>query len=940
VSIRVKTIFILIATVVGITVSTLGISLFVSQYRFNETVKTTLLFMSRIASGLLTSEIGRLKEEVKFTAEHIRDHIRKYDRSILDDQMGRDSPYLAFSVLTREGVILHAGDPDTRPLSEGRENAYIQRAFGGETVFTTTSYTPGGKLITRILTPIDDQHILVATLPGLYLSDFLSPYKIWETGSVFIIDQEGVVIAANQYHYRVQERHNYIDWGKRDKAFQKMGDVFQRIIQSEQGIDQYPYYGAERYCAYDTVYGTDNWSVAISAPFAESPLTHIRQMLFICAAIIMGLGVITALLAANSISAPYEKMKELRVTAEAASASKTRFLANMSHEMRTPLNAIIGLSELELGSAKLQGESFTNVEKIYTAGMTLLGIINDLLDISKIESGKLLMIPVIYDVPSMINDTVNLNVVRIGSKPVQFRLHVDKSLPSKLKGDELRIKQVFNNLLSNAFKYTDSGFVDWHISSAREGDQIKIVSTIRDTGIGIHKDDQDKLFKDYYQANLKANYYLEGTGLGLSITKNLVKLMNGSIKFESEYRKGSSFTVEFYQDVVNDEVIGEEAAEHLSRFRFSAQRRSRNQRLLRADMSYATVLIVDDVVSNLDVARGMLKPYKIGVECVTSGKEAINRVLDGKVHYDAIFMDHMMPGMDGIQTTRIIREEINNEYAKTVPIIALTANALLGNDALFLENGFQAYLSKPIDIIRLDQVLNQWVRDKKKEKELKSQEPNSESPIKNRQIKKYVIPGVNTTEALERFDDDDEVYFQVLKSFITYNPKQIETLKAGGEEDHEVYRLAAHSLKGSSRNIGAEDLGNQAERLEKAAIHEDWDYINAVNADFITNAEKLVADIHAFLKVVMPNDPEAEKPEKKNPDIETLDKILEACEDYDMVALRQGIDALAEFRYPTFPDLAQWTREQANKSNFSVIQKRMVSLREPPSNQTTNSKEP
>ena len=916
----------MLAIVVVITASTLGISLFVSQYRFMETVKTTLLFMSRIASGLLSAEVGRLKEEVKFTAEHIK----KYDQNALETLMGKDSPYLALSVISRDSVVLHKGDPDTKPFFGSRENAYIQRAFNGETVFTTTSYTPEKVLVARILTPIDNNHILVATLPGLYLSDFLSPYKIWETGSIFVIDNEGVAIAVNQLNYRVQEQHNYIDWGKRNPAYQKMGRIFEAIIETnEEGIEQYSYEGSERYCAYNPISGTDNWSVLISAPFSESPLTHIRQMLFICAAIIMGLGVIAALLAANSISAPFEKMAELRNTAETASASKTRFLANMSHEMRTPLNAIIGLSELELGSAKLQGDSFTNVEKIYTAGMTLLGIINDLLDISKIESGKLLMIPVVYDVPSMINDTVNLNVVRIGSKPVQFRLYVDKDMPSKLKGDELRIKQVFNNLLSNAFKYTDSGFVDWHISSVREGERFKVVSTIRDTGIGIHKDDQEKLFKDYYQANLKANYYLEGTGLGLSITKNLVKLMGGTIKFESEYRKGSSFTVEFYQEPVNEEKIGEEAAEHLSRFRFSAQRRSRNQRLLRADMSYATVLVVDDVVSNLDVARGMLKPYKIGVECVTSGKEAINRILNGKIHYDAIFMDHMMPGMDGIQATRIIREEINNEYAKKVPIIALTANALLGNDALFLENGFQAYLSKPIDIIRLDQILNQWVRDKEREKELQQKIPQTNPEDANNanvQIKKYEIPGVNTAEALARFDDDEEIYFQVLKSFITYNPKQIETLKTAGE-DHEAYRLAAHSMKGSSRNIGAEDLGNQAERLEKAAINDDWDYIEAVNGDFIKAAEKIISDVNSFLKNVMPNDPEASKPEKKNPDPGTLDKILEACENYDINALRQAIDALAEFRYPTFPDLAQWTREQSNKSNFSVIQKRIASIR-------------
>jgi signal transduction histidine kinase/HPt (histidine-containing phosphotransfer) domain-containing protein/FixJ family two-component response regulator len=925
VSIRLKTILTIIGIVVVITASTLGISLSVSQYRFTETVKTTLLFMCRIASGLLSAEIGRLKEQTKFTAEHIK----TYDQEALDAQIAQGSHLLALSVVSREAVILHTGEPDTRPLFDNRENTYNKRAFAGETVFTNTSYTPEGTLILRILTPIDSEHILVATLPGLYLSNFLSPYRIWETGSIFVIDNEGTTIAINQLDYRVQERHNYIDWGKRDPAYREMGEVFKLVLENDLGIEQYPYNGAERHCAYNSINGTDNWSVLISAPFAESPLTHMRQMLFICAAIIMGLGIIAALLTANSISAPYEKMTELRTTAEAASASKTRFLANMSHEMRTPLNAIIGLSELELGSAKLQGESFTNVEKIYTAGMTLLGIINDLLDISKIESGKLLMVPVIYDVPSMINDTINLNVVRIGSKPVQFRLHVDKAMSSKLKGDELRIKQIFNNLLSNAFKYTDSGFVDWHISSVREGDRIKIISTIRDTGIGIHKDEQEKLFKDYYQANLKANYYLEGTGLGLSITKNLVKLMDGSIRFESEYRKGSSFTVEFYQEAVNDDTIGEEAAEHLSRFRFSAQRRSRNQRLLRANMSYATVLVVDDVVSNLDVARGMLKPYKIGVECVTSGKEAINKILSEKIRYDAIFMDHMMPGMDGIQTTRIIRDEINSEYAKKVPIIALTANALIGNDALFLENGFQAYLSKPIDIIRLDQILNQWVRDKQKEKDLEvtSQETRPESQLNAvRQIKKYDIPGVNTAEALSRFDDDEEVYFQVLKSFITYNPKQIETLKTVGE-DHESYRIAAHSMKGSSRNIGAEDLGNQAERLEKAAISDDWDYIEAVNADFVKAAEKLVADINVFLKNVMPNDPEASKPEKEKPEPETLDKILEACENYDINALRQGIDALAEFRYSNFPDLVQWTKEQANKSKFSVIQKRMTSIR-------------
>ena len=932
-SIRGKTLLIVISIVLAITASTLGAGMFISNQRFKQTVKSDLLSMSKIAGGMVSAEFSRLREEAHLIAERVKNAPNSQDA--LENQL-EQTRYLALSIISRNNnIVQYAGDIDARPSFRSRESAYGQRSLAGETVITSTMYTPAGNLVMNIWTPIDENRVLIATLPGMYFSDFVSRFRIWESGNVFILDREGVTIATI-WEFRVQERHNYIEWGKRDSKYQRIGAVFSDMVEKGEGFGQYPLDGVERYCAYSSVSGTDNWSVGIAAPLYESPLSHIQQTLFIFAAVFLGLGVIAALITANSIAIPYEKMTELRQSAESASESKTRFLANMSHEMRTPLNAIIGLSELELGTASLGGDTFANMEKIYSAGMSLLGIINDLLDISKIESGKFTMVPVMYDVPSMINDTINLNIVRIGSKPVQFRLHVDGGLPSRLKGDELRVKQIFNNLLSNAFKYTDTGYVDWTISCKWEGSRVRITSSIQDTGIGIRKEDQAKLFKDYYQANLHANYYVEGTGLGLSITRNLVKLMDGTITVKSEYGKGSSFIVEFFQDAAGSDLIGSEVAENLSQFRYSVQRRTRNQKLLRADMSYATVLVVDDVVTNLDVTRGMLKPYGIAVDCVTSGEEAIKRIREEKVRYNAIFMDHMMPGLDGIETVKIIRHEIGTAYAKNVPIVALTANALLGNDSLFLENGFQAFLSKPIDILRLNNVLNQWVRDKKQEKELlqvKTQETEKPSIFTGAEI-----PGLNTGAGLGRFDDDDESYLRILRSFATYMPDFLADIKAINVDNPdsligdgykrgslEAFRVAAHSIKGSGRGIGAEQLGDEAAKLERAAAGKDLEYIKSNSQQFIGIAEKLIEHIHIFLLTV-PHDPNTEKPEKEFPDEETKQAIQEACEKYDIASLKAAIEKLAAYRYHAYPDLAEWLREQAGKSNFDAIQKRIGSI--------------
>jgi signal transduction histidine kinase/ActR/RegA family two-component response regulator len=448
--------------------------------------------------------------------------------------------------------------------------------------------------------------------------------------------------------------------------------------------------------------------------------------------------------------------------AEIALKAKDEFLANISHEIRTPMNAVIGLAEIELRKQH-KADTAVSFEKIHSSAISLLGIINDVLDISKIESGKFSIVPDTYDIASMINDTVNLNVVRIGSKKINFKLKVDENLPALLYGDELRIKQILNNLLSNAFKYTEEGRVTFTVKSvpmpvkgdapalaaggpsasgpAISGDafvsvggdapalassdasalekpapdapeeKVRLMFEVSDTGRGIPEDDLKGLFTKYGKIDDTEGHKVEGTGLGLFITKSLVELMGGQVLVRSEPGKGSVFTVTLMQGRVGSDAIGKKVAAGLEKFIFESSAMRENSAFEYVKMPYGRVLVVDDIEINLEVASGMMLPYEMNVDKAESGEEAIELVRKGEPRYDLIFMDHMMPGLDGIETVHAIRDEIgeNSEYARTVPIIALTANAIVGNEEMFIEHGFQGLLAKPIDVRKLDETLRKWV---------------------------------------------------------------------------------------------------------------------------------------------------------------------------------------------------------------------------------------
>jgi CheY-like chemotaxis protein len=375
----------------------------------------------------------------------------------------------------------------------------------------------------------------------------------------------------------------------------------------------------------------------------------------------------------------------------------------MSHEIRTPLHAIIGVAQIQLQKKELPGEYSADLKKIYDSGNSLLRIINDILDLSKIEMGHMMLEPAEYDLPKLIHDTVQLNIVRAAAKNLKFELELDESLPLKLFGDELRLKQILNNVISNAVKYTERGYVKLSVKHYAEGNNVVLCFIVQDTGQGIRQEDIKDLFAMFRRFNMEENHTTEGTGLGLNITKKLVEKMNGTIQVQSEFGKGSVFTVTIMQGLADVTPMGAQIAESLCNFTYTDSYQNAEIKIPFRSMSYGRVLVVDDVDTNLYVAEGLLSYYGLSVDLVTSGFDALKKTEEGNV-YDIIFMDHMMPKMDGIETTKRMRKA-----GYKGAIVALTANALVGNDEIFMQEGFDGFIAKPLDLQQMNEILIRYV---------------------------------------------------------------------------------------------------------------------------------------------------------------------------------------------------------------------------------------
>ena len=576
-------------------------------------------------------------------------------------------------------------------------------------------------------------------------------------------------------------------------------------------------------------------------------------------------------------------MREMNkaAVAEASSKAKSKFLATMSHEIRTPMNAILGITEIQLQDESLPTHIKEAFGEIYNSGELLIGIINDILDLSKIEADKMEIKPTKYEVASLINDAVHLNMMR-NSKPVEFQLRVDENLPFELFGDELRIKQILNNLLSNAYKYTEAGSIEMVVhpetENVEEG-QVAIVFRISDTGQGMTAEQKESLFtSEYSRFNLEANRSIEGTGLGLNIVWRLIKIMNGTIVVESRPNKGSTFVVRLPQKTVGPKVLGKETSENLQNFRLTSSYKMKKAKITREYMPYGKVLIVDDVESNLYVAKGLMMPYGLSINLASNGIEAINKIKSGIV-YDIVFMDHMMPKMDGIEATKIMRD-----FGYKQPIVALTANAVTGQSKLFLDNGFDEFISKPIDIRQLNAVLNRFIRDKQPPEVIaearKQRQSHDESTFR-------VKVSSSDPSLLAIFPLDAKKALPVIEETL----KNIDRIS--NKELHS-FTINVHALKSALANIGETAASKLAFILEKAGQEYNKDIIKVHAQTLIDEIVNIMAKIENKKKVV-----DAISDIDSDPDLlhKQMRIICNACADYDERPVYAAIEKLKEFSW-------------------------------------------
>ena len=399
-----------------------------------------------------------------------------------------------------------------------------------------------------------------------------------------------------------------------------------------------------------------------------------------------------------------QKAEESSRIAEEANRAKSNFLANMSHEIRTPMNAIIGMSEIMLKDESVDEEVKNQLNVIRTAGDELLGLINDILDISKIESGKYELIEKEYDLMKLIHDVSTVIRARLKGTEVELKLYIYSDLPHRVTGDELRVRQILMNILGNAVKFTSEGSIEFKCECKRSGEELILCFDVTDTGIGISEDNLKKIFGAFNQVDTRKNRNIQGTGLGLAISRNLAIMMNGDISVESVYGEGSIFHITIRQKCTDNTQIGSKMAMELEQFKYVPAKDEVEEKI--SKYKDRQVLVVDDNLVNLQIVKGLLEPYEIKVDLAESGKRAVEMVREKR--YDAIFMDHMMPELDGVDTTKLIKN-MNSGMYRDIPIIALTADAIAGTKEMLLAAGMQDYMAKPIDKNELRNIIEKWL---------------------------------------------------------------------------------------------------------------------------------------------------------------------------------------------------------------------------------------
>lgn len=599
--------------------------------------------------------------------------------------------------------------------------------------------------------------------------------------------------------------------------------------------------------------------------------------------------VLYVLVQASEIQSARTKEEVARLTAK----SRAEFMAGISHEIRTPINALLGLNEMilrESGEKEIREYSM----EIKSAGTTLLSLVTDVLDSSKIESGKMSIVNGSYDTVSVLNDIYNVTWQQLDKKGLDFKFLVDESLPAALIGDEVKIKQIINNLLSNAIKYTNTGYVEFAMAVMdRDETGVNLWVAVTDTGIGISEEDKEKLGQAFERVDEVKNKYIKGTGLGIYIVENYLKMMGSGLNVESIYGKGSCFSFEVRQEIGDETPIGD-FAEAVRKYR---DEMGGYESGFRAPT--ARILVVDDIEVNIVVVQGLLKGTQIRVDEALSGNEAIAKCINEK--YDLILMDQMMPEMDGVQAMHQIRERIASANRST-PIIALTANAVGNAKEYLMQEGFDGYLAKPVSPADLERTIIEMLPESKVERI--SREDTAGTAEINDSAGLQEIEGLksigllNVDEAVD-FSGGRSTYLEIAGTFCNKAKGQLEKIKefrAAG--DLEAYSIQVHALKSSAKLVGDTELSDMALELELASKDGDAGIVEEKTDALLQRYERLTAAMAAVLNSSADADMSSEKngivisqEEWKN----VSDLIIQSAEDFDIDTLEALVKKLSEY---------------------------------------------
>ena len=740
------------------------------------------------------------------------------------------------SLRTQEGVMIHllyADEEDCSGLStvaSGRDGTY-SISYAGLALFKPWAEIgqPGASVnLTRTYTnPINGAQsiafynrlplteggrqrnaLILRVVPTSALSTkWIFPTEEYKQAEISLIDGDGNYIIKGRSFKNTSFFEFYKSYNETD--YQRMEALRKDFLTGEGTFLMRNSRDEECLIAHCRVNSMEDWAIVSYIRMSDLGSAGIDWPLILVVAAALVLLLAFDLVSLLSFS---RAMQNAALAAEDANMAKSEFLSNMSHEIRTPITGILGMNEM-IQRESMDRDVLEYSDNIQKAGVSLLGIINDILDFSKIEAGKMDLIPVDYSFPDLVSDVANLMWLRAEAKGLEFEVSVDPRLPKGLHGDEIRIKQIITNLLSNAVKYTEKGGVRLQFSMLQQGkSNVQLQVSVDDTGIGIRQEDMGKLFAAFERLDVIRTRKIMGTGLGLPITRKMLSMMGSELEVQSVYGIGSKFYFALRQDVTDWTPVGQ--FDPLKKARGELVRNRSRKSFVAPE---ARILIVDDTPMNLQVISGLLKRTLMQVDTVTSGADCLKRA--ETKDYDLIFLDYRMPEMDGIETLHRFKE-LFPEKAAATPVISLTASAVSGSREIMLGAGFTDYLSKPVDIHEMEDMLMAYLPSEKVHPAEKTEAVQRAAP-EGLPAELLSIPQLDVRQGL-RFCGDAEDYLAALKVYFDSISARAEELRRLMKQaDWEKYTILVHSLKSTSRSVGAVGLSDLARALEQAGNGRD-----------------------------------------------------------------------------------------------------------------------